>query len=132
MGCSRIRFVPEVTVAQGVIMRRANGSGHYYQPLSQYSDGDMVEQQNDAMTDELKSKVHMLKSLSLDIGDEVKYQDRLLRELDDDFEKSGGFLGNTMNRVLRIAKGGHNRYILYLFLFSVVVFFILYLVIKFR
>jgi blocked-early-in-transport protein 1 len=113
-------------------MRRANGSGHYYQPVSQHSDGETLEQQNNAMTDELKSKVQVLKSLSLDIGDEVKYQDRFLRDIDDDFEKTGGFLGNTMNRVLRIAKGRHNHYILYLFLFSVVVFFILYLVIKFR
>jgi blocked-early-in-transport protein 1 len=113
-------------------MRRANGSGHHYEPLSQYSGGDTVEQQNDAMTDDLKDKVRMLKSLSLDIGDEVKYQDRLLREMDDDFEKTGGFLGNTMNRVLRIAKGRHNYYILYLFVFSIVVFFILYVVIKFR
>ncbi|XP_023713846.1 uncharacterized protein LOC111867875 [Cryptotermes secundus] len=70
-------------------MRRANGSGHYYQPLSQYSDQDTVEQQNDALADELKGKVQMLKSLSLNIGDEVKYQDRLLREVDDDFEKTG-------------------------------------------
>jgi blocked-early-in-transport protein 1 len=113
-------------------MRRANGSGHYYEPLPQYIGGDTVEQQNDVMTDELKDKVQMLKSLSLDIGDEVKYQDRLLREMDDDFEKTGGFLGNTMNRVLRIAKGRHNYYIFYLFIFSVVVFFILYIVIKFR
>ncbi|PNF27354.1 BET1-like protein [Cryptotermes secundus] len=113
-------------------MRRANGSGHYYQPLSQYSDQDTVEQQNDALADELKGKVQMLKSLSLNIGDEVKYQDRLLREVDDDFEKTGGFLGNTMGRVLRISKGRHNYYILYLFVFAIFVFFILYLVIKFR
>jgi len=51
---------------------------------------------------------------------------------DDDFERTGGFLGNTMNRVLRLAKGSHNYYILYIFLFSIVVFFILWLTIKFR
>jgi blocked-early-in-transport protein 1 len=113
-------------------MRRSNGSGRYYEPVPQYSSGDALEEDNDAMADELKDKVQMLKSLSLDIGDEVKYQDRLLREMDDDFEKTGGFLGNTMNRVLRIGKGRHNYYILYLFIFSIVVFFILYIVIKFR
>lgn len=113
-------------------MRGSNGSGRYYEPVPQYSSGDALEEDNDAMADELKDKVQMLKSLSLDIGDEVKYQDRLLREMDDDFEKTGGFLGNTMNRVLRIGKGRHNYYILYLFIFSIVVFFILYIVIKFR
>jgi blocked-early-in-transport protein 1 len=129
--CSRIKFVLEVTVEQGIRMRRANGNSHYYQPLSQYSDRDTLEQQNDAMTDELKGKVQMLKSLSLDIGDEVKYQDKLLREMDDDCEKTGGFLRNTMNRVVQIGKGRHNYYILYLFLFTIFVFFVLYLVIKF-
>jgi blocked-early-in-transport protein 1 len=113
-------------------MRRANGSGHYYEPLPQYIGGDTLEQQNDAMTDELREKVQMLKSVSLDIGNEVKHQDRLLREMDDDFEKTGGFLGNTMNRVLRIGKGRHNYYTFYLFIFSIVVFCILYIVIKYR
>ncbi|KDR09963.1 BET1-like protein [Zootermopsis nevadensis] len=113
-------------------MRRSNGSGHYYEPLPQYAGGETLEQQNDAMADELKDKVHKLKSLSLDIGDEVKYQDRLLREMDDDFEKTGGFLGNTINRVLRISKGRHNYYVFYLLIFSVVIFIILYIVIKFR
>ncbi|GFG38874.1 hypothetical protein Cfor_02181 [Coptotermes formosanus] len=70
-------------------MRRSNGSGRYYEPVPQYSSGDALEEDNDAMADELKDKVQMLKSLSLDIGDEVKYQDRLLREMDDDFEKTG-------------------------------------------
>ena len=113
-------------------MRRANGSGRYYEPLPQYCGADTLEEENDAMTDELKDKVQMLKSLSVDTGDEVKYQERLLREIDDDFEKTGGVLGNTMNRLLRIGKGRHNYYILYLVIFSIVVFFILYLVIKFR
>ncbi|PSN49925.1 BET1 protein [Blattella germanica] len=113
-------------------MRRANGAGHYYEPVPQYSGTDNLEQENDLMTDELKDKVRMLKSISVDIGNEVRYQDKLLREMDDDFERTGGFLGNTMNRVLRLAKGRHNYYILYLFIFSIVIFFVLYLVIKFR
>jgi blocked-early-in-transport protein 1 len=64
-------------------------------------------------------RVQLLKSLSLDIGDEMKYQDRLLLEMDDDFEKTGGLLGNIMNRMLRIGKGRHNYYIHYLGIFSV-------------
>ncbi|KAK9711496.1 hypothetical protein QE152_g25454 [Popillia japonica] len=110
-------------------MRRAH-AGNYYEPLSQNS--NELEDENDRMTDELKDKIHILKSLSIDIGNEVKYQDKLLREVDDDMDRTGGFLGNTMNRVLRLSKGSHNYYILYLFLFSIFVFFILYLVLKFR
>lgn len=112
-------------------MRRSHG-GHYYDPLPTQYDGDALEEANEQMTTQLKDKIHALKSLSIDIGQEVKYQDKVLRELDDDFERTGGFMGNTINRVLRLAKGGHNYYIIYLFLFSIVVFFILYIVIKFR
>lgn len=110
-------------------MRRAH-AGNYYEPLSQ--NPNELEEENDRMADELKDKIHILKSLSIDIGNEVKYQDRMLREVDDDLDRTGGFLGNTMNRVLRLTKGSHNYYILYLFLFSIFVFFILYIILKFR
>jgi hypothetical protein len=33
------------------------------------------------MTDELKNKIHALKTLSIDIGTEVKYQDTILRDM---------------------------------------------------
>ncbi|CAH1977052.1 unnamed protein product [Acanthoscelides obtectus] len=110
-------------------MRRAH-AGNYYEPVPQSS--NEIEEENDRMTNDLKEKIGVLKSLSIDIGNEVKYQDKLLRDVDDDLDRTGGFLGNTMNRVLRLGRGSHNYYILYMFLFSIFVFFILYLVIKFR
>uniref|UniRef100_A0A1B6EFK4 BET1 homolog n=3 Tax=Clastoptera arizonana TaxID=38151 RepID=A0A1B6EFK4_9HEMI len=112
-------------------MRRSHG-GNYYDPLPTQYDGDALEESNEQMTSQLKDKISALKSLSIDIGQEVKYQDKVLRDLDNDFERTGGFLGNTVNRVLRLSKGGHNYYIIYLFLFSIIVFFILYIIIKFR
>ncbi|CAG9834153.1 unnamed protein product [Diabrotica balteata] len=110
-------------------MRRAH-AGNYYEPLPQTS--NEIEDENDRMTNDLQEKIGVLKSLTIDIGNEVKYQDRLLRDVDDDIDKTGGFLGTTMSRVLRLSKGSHNYLILYLFVFSVIVFFVLYLVIKFR
>ncbi|XP_044731830.1 BET1 homolog [Chrysoperla carnea] len=110
-------------------MRRAHGA--YYQPLNQ-NPSNVVEDENDRMTEELKDKIGMLKSLSIDIGNEVKYQDKMLRDIDDDMERTGGLLGNTMAKVLRLSRGSHNYFILYIFLFSLFVFFVLYLVIKFR
>lgn len=110
-------------------MRRAH-AGNYYEPLPQNS--NEIEEENDHLTTELKDKIGVLKSLSIDIGNEVRYQDKLLRDVDDDLDRTGGFLGNTMNKVLRLSRGSHNYYILYLFLFSIAVFFILYLVLKFR
>ncbi|XP_039291166.1 BET1 homolog isoform X1 [Nilaparvata lugens] len=110
------------------IMRR-NHMGHGYEPLAQ---GDAMEQLNEEMATQLKNKIGELKSLSIDIGQEVKYQDRLLRDMDQDFERTGGFLQNTMGRVMRLAGGSHNYFMLYIFLFSLFVFFVLYVVIKFR
>lgn len=50
---------------------------------------------------------------------------------DEDFERTSGSLTNSVARVLRLSKGSHTYYILYLILFSVVVFFILWITLKF-
>ncbi|KAK7872827.1 hypothetical protein R5R35_006702 [Gryllus longicercus] len=112
-------------------MRRSHLNQHY-EPLLPHGSDDALQEANDQMTDDLKNKISALKSLSIDIGAEVKYQDKILRDFDDDMERSGSFLSNTRNRVLRLARGGHNYYILYLFLFSLFVFFVLWLILKFR
>lgn len=110
-------------------MRRAH-TGNYYEPLPQ--ENNEMEQENERMAQDLSDKIGVLKSLSIDIGNEVKYQDRLLRDVDDDMERTGGFLGRTMQRVVKLSRGSQNYIVLYLFLFSIAVFFILYLVLKFR
>jgi len=113
-------------------MRRSH-AGYSYDPLpTQYDGGGSLEEDNDRLADHLKDKISALKSVSIDIRSELKYQDRLLNEMDEDFERTGGFLTNSWNRVKRLSKGGHNYYILYIFLFSMLVFFVLYLVLKFR
>lgn len=111
-------------------MRRANNN-YNYTPLAQ-NPNDALEAENDRMAEELGNKIGALKSLSIDIGHEVRSQDRMLRGIDDDMDRTGGFLGNTMNRVLRMGKGSHNYYIFYLFLFSIFIFFLLYIILKFR
>lgn len=118
-------------------MRRSQG--YNYQPLSQNPgpstsnyEGDGIEEENERMADELKNKIGALKSLSIDIGHEVKYQDKLLRGIDDDMDRTGGFLSNTMNRVIRLGKSGQKNHMCYMFLFVLGVFFLLYLVLKFR
>ncbi|XP_020280216.1 BET1 homolog [Pseudomyrmex gracilis] len=113
-------------------MRRAHSSGYGYEPLPSTSTGNVIEDENERMTDELRDKIHALKSLSIDIGTEVKYQDKLLHDMDEDFERTDSSLTNSVARVLRLAKAGHNRYILYLFLFSIAVFFVLWIVLKFK
>ena len=51
-----------------------------YEPLPSTS-SQYLEEENDRMADELKDKIHALKSLSIDISTEVKYQDKMLRDM---------------------------------------------------
>lgn len=110
-------------------MRRSHSGGYTYEPVPNASAASL-EDENDRITDELKDKIHALKSLSIDIGTEVKYQDKMLNEMDEDFERTRGSLTSSITRVLRLSKGRHNCYIIYIFLFSLAVFFILWLVLK--
>lgn len=117
-------------------MRRAQG--YNYQPLGQVPDrpqeanNDLIEEENQRLTEELQGKIGALKSLTIDIGHEVRYQDKLLRGIDDDMDRTGGFLSNTMNRVIRLGRNGHQKYMLYMFLFALFVFLLLYFVLKLR
>lgn len=118
-------------------MRRTQG--YNYQPLSQNGPGtssgsshNMLEEDNERLAEELQGKIGALKSLTIDIGNEVRYQDKLLRGIDDDMDRTGGFLSNTMARVVRLGKTGHQKYLCYMFLFVLAVFFLLYITLKFR
>lgn len=113
-------------------MRRTQG--YSYQPLPQapQTAGNEIEEENQRLAEELQGKVGALKSLTIDIGHEVRYQDKLLRGIDDDMDRTGGFLSNTMNRVVRLGRNGHQKYMCYMFLFALFVFMLLYFVIKLR
>ncbi|KAK7898789.1 hypothetical protein WMY93_019642 [Mugilogobius chulae] len=70
--CGAVRGSPE--------MRRANlgdgGSGHYV--ASGYS---VYEEENEQLQEGLRAKVSALKSLTIDIGTEVKYQNKMLEDM---------------------------------------------------
>lgn len=111
-------------------MRRAAGhSGAAHNGGSSYS---ALEEENERLVSDLNPKVATLKHLSIEINSEIKEQNRMLSEMDDDFGKSGGLLEKTMGRLQKMAKAGHNCYILYLILFCMFVFFVLWLIIKTR
>lgn len=131
----------------GKMMRRPQNYG--YEPVPQ-NQSDDLEIENEKLAEDLKNKISSLKSLTIDIGkqqispssrwsksmnllsgDEVRYQDKILKDLDDDMSRTGGFMHNTIGRVMRLSK--HRKgYICYMFLFALLVFFILYVVVKFR
>lgn len=64
-------------------------------------------------------------------GNEVRYQDRILNDLDDDLSRTGGFMSNTITRVMRLRKTGRG-FTCYMIMFALLVFFILYMVLKLR
>ncbi|KAJ8334191.1 hypothetical protein SKAU_G00398300 [Synaphobranchus kaupii] len=113
-------------------MRRAGLSegaqtGNYV--ASGYS---VYEEENEHLQEGLRAKVSALKYLSIDIGSEVKHQNKLLQDMDTDFESTGGILGATMGRLKHLARGSQTRIFCYVFLFALFVFFVLYWVIKLR
>jgi len=65
------------------------------------------------------------------MGDEIKYHNTYLESMHTDFDRTWGFLSGSMTRVKNLAVAGHNRYILYLILFSLFVFVVIYFFRKF-
>jgi|ERR1711902_231123 len=85
-----------------------------------------LEEENDKAESELRSKVSALKSLSIDIGVEVREHNKLLKEVDDEFDSTFGQLQHNIQRVLKLVKSGSRYHMLYLFLFCLFVFFVIW------
>ncbi|XP_064634813.1 BET1 homolog [Lineus longissimus] len=111
-------------------MRRAHAAEASYAAAN--GNNQMVEDENERLEENLQFKVKALKSLSIDIGTEVKYQNKMLKDMDEDFDNSGGILKATMGRLGAIARSGGNRFIWSLLLFALLVFLVCWLIIKFR
>lgn len=112
-------------------MRRA--PGYNYSPLGQQDPGtadNHLEAENERLAEELKGKIGALKTLTIDIGNEVRYQDKMLSGMDDDMDRTGSLLKNTMNRVIRLGKTGHRGHMCYMVAFVFGVLFLLYLIVR--
>ncbi|XP_006207692.1 BET1 homolog [Camelus dromedarius] len=103
--------------------------GNYGYPNSGYS---ACEEENERLTESLRSKVNAIKSLSIEIGHEVKHQNKLLAEMDSQFDSTTGFLGRTMGKLKILSKGSQTKLLCYMMLFSLFVFFVIYWIIKLR
>ncbi|XP_055076625.1 BET1 homolog [Paramisgurnus dabryanus] len=113
-------------------MRRA-GLGEGVHPGNYVASGYSVyEEENEHLQEGLKAKVHALKHLSIDIGNEVKYQNKVLGEMDSDFDSTGGLLGSTIGRLKFLSRGSQTKVYCYMLLFALFVFVVLYWVIKLR
>eukprot|EP00741_Cyanophora_paradoxa_P002337 tig00000600_g2267.t1 len=93
---------------------------------------ELLEQQNDSQIEELGSKVALLKNLTIDIGNEVKSQNKMLDTMDSDFVGVGGMLKNTMTKLNDMVKKGGSKHMCYLMLFVVGVIVFLYMLLRRR
>uniref|UniRef100_A0A8P0TDR1 BET1 homolog n=2 Tax=Canis lupus familiaris TaxID=9615 RepID=A0A8P0TDR1_CANLF len=103
--------------------------GNYGYANSGYS---ACEEENERLTESLRSKVTAIKSLSIEIGHEVKHQNKLLAEMDSQFDSTTGFLGKTMGKLKILSRGSQTKLLCYMLLFSLFVFFVIYWIIKLR
>eukprot|EP00735_Rhodelphis_limneticus_P012807 TRINITY_DN6187_c0_g1::TRINITY_DN6187_c0_g1_i1::g.22668::m.22668 TRINITY_DN6187_c0_g1::TRINITY_DN6187_c0_g1_i1::g.22668 ORF type:complete len:125 (+),score=2.31,sp/O15155/BET1_HUMAN/35.79/1e-14,SNARE/PF05739.14/4.1e-07,DUF1664/PF07889.7/0.059,Use1/PF09753.4/0.095 TRINITY_DN6187_c0_g1_i1:84-458(+) len=86
----------------------------------------MIEQDNDRHIDSLSEKVAMLKSLTKQIGDDVKEGNKFLDMMHGQFEGARSLLGNTMRKLEDLSKGDGSRHITYLILFISVMFLLVW------
>lgn len=113
-------------------MRRA-GLGEGGPPGNYVASGYSVyEEENENLQEGLRAKVHALKHLSIEIGSEVKYQNKMLDDMDSDFDSTGGLLGATIGRVKQLSRGSQTKLLCYMLLFALFVFLVLYWYIKLR
>uniref|UniRef100_A0A914UJE5 t-SNARE coiled-coil homology domain-containing protein n=1 Tax=Plectus sambesii TaxID=2011161 RepID=A0A914UJE5_9BILA len=105
---------------------RGTNNSYSSAPNMMYNSGQYLEQQNNTLADQLSNKVSALKSLTIQIGDEVRDQNRLLSDMDTEFDSSGSLLGSTMRRLGIVSKAGGHKLMCYLILFALFVFMIIW------
>jgi len=89
-----------------------------------------LEEQNEEDELALSRSVSALKSLSIDIGTEIRDQNKDWNAIDDQFEGTFGQLLHNITRVTKLAKSGSRYHLFYLFLFILFVVFVLWWLIK--
>ena len=89
-----------------------------------------LEDENDELTEGLKQKIYSLRNVTVEIGEEVRYQNKYLSEMDSAMEKSTGILQGTMRKVVAMAKAGHFSFYWILTLFAFFVFGVIWLLSK--
>ncbi|KAL3842130.1 hypothetical protein ACJMK2_020178 [Sinanodonta woodiana] len=92
----------------------------------------LLEEENERLEESLTGKVKALKSMTIDIGHEVREQNKMLGEMDTDFESTGGILQSTMGRLKAITRAGGYKLMWYMILFALFVFFVCWMIIRFR
>jgi len=103
--------------------RKAAGGGDTLK-LDERTDEALLEQENDALVANLHKKVDFLKKFSIEIGDEVKEQNKFLKGFDEDMVTSGNLMSSTLHKLDSVLGTGGSKHLCYLVLF-IFVFFML-------
>jgi blocked-early-in-transport protein 1 len=96
------------------------------------SSHEMLDRQNQMMTENLAMKVSRLRDLAVDIETETKDSNRYLSSMDGDFEGTTSLLSGSLKRINFMVNSGKNnrRLMCYLILGLVLVFFALFYLIS--
>eukprot|EP00964_Phaeocystis_antarctica_P093262 scaffold60130_cov62-Phaeocystis_antarctica.AAC.6 len=85
-----------------------------------------MENENDSQIAALLGKVNQLKQVSVQIGDHVREDNKLLNGMGDQFDTSGSMLGGTVKRLTALASSKDGWHMIYLAMFVVLVFLFIY------
>ena len=85
-----------------------------------------MENENDAQISALLGKVSQLKEVSVQIGNHVREDNRMLNGMGDQFDSSGSMLSGTVKRLSALANSKDSWHMAYLAVFVVFVFLFIY------
>ena len=85
-----------------------------------------MENENDAQISALLGKVNQLKEVSVQIGNHVRDDNKMLNGMGDQFDSSGSMLSGTVKRLSALANSKDGWHLIYLALFVVFVFLFIY------
>jgi blocked-early-in-transport protein 1 len=90
----------------------------------------LMESQNDVLTARLADKVNLLKQMSIDIGVEVKEQNRFLTDMDADMENTQSFMHKTLGSLQNMINTGGSKHMCYLVGFIFAIFMLVYWLVR--
>ena len=80
--------------------------------------------------DMLHTHTHTHTQLTIDIGESIREDNRMLSDMGSDFEGVGGLLGGSMKRLGKLVSSGGNKGMCYMVLFILTVFIVIWFLIK--
>jgi len=112
--------------------RENAGPAGFAQSSGASQEQEHLEAQNQQRVDHLGNKVGNLKSVAINIGDEVDYQNKMLDKMSNQFDGAQDLLGQTMKRLDDMVKDGRANSMCYLVLGITLVMFLAYIFFRHR